>query len=171
MSTITLSCLVVSENPYENAFAVEIDTTKLVSFLRDAIKEKIDDNVKAKDLKLWKVDISFEEENEKLKLVNEKINVNIKDELEGVELKPLSKISKHFPSQPADEHIHIIVQRPVETKEVHCTATYGRKSANFQWTVTRETVTLEGFKKKLCEYFTFPDGTENEHIVIGVVPA
>ena len=172
MSTITLSCLVVGENPYENAFAVEIDTTKLVSFFRDAIKEKNTQafaNVDAKDLKLWKVDISLEEENEKLKLVNEKINVNIKDELEGVELKPLSKISKHFPSQPADEYIHIIVQRPVETKEVHCTATYGRKSANFQWTVTRETVTLEGFKKKLCEYLTFPDGTENEHIIISCV--
>ncbi|GBC32911.2 hypothetical protein GLOIN_2v1571020 [Rhizophagus irregularis DAOM 181602=DAOM 197198] len=171
MSTTTLSCLVVGESPYENAFQVVIDTTqiKTVALLKDAIKEKIDDNVKAKDLKLWKVDISFEEENEKLKLVNTKINVNIKEELEGVELKPLSKISKYFTSQPADEHIHIIVQRPVETKEVHCTATYGRKSANFQWTVSREMVSLEGFKKKLCEYFTFPDGTENEHIVIGRV--
>ena len=131
MSTITLSCLVAGENPYENAFNVKINKTEAVSELRKAIKEEIDDNVKAKDLKLWKVDISLEEENEKLKLVNEKINVNIKDELEGVELKPLSKISKHFPSQPADEHIHIIVQRPVETKEVHCTATYRCKSANF----------------------------------------
>ncbi|EXX72531.1 hypothetical protein RirG_068460 [Rhizophagus irregularis DAOM 197198w] len=28
-------------------------------------------------------------------------------------------------------------------------------------------VSLEGFKKKLCEYFTFSDETENEHIVIG----
>ncbi|PKC05207.1 hypothetical protein RhiirA5_421181 [Rhizophagus irregularis] len=27
-------------------------------------------------------------------------------------------------------------------------------------------VSLEDFKKKLCEYLTFPDGTENEHIVI-----
>jgi hypothetical protein len=99
----------VGENPYENAFAVEIDTTKLVSFFRDAIKEKNTQafaNVDAKDLKLWKVDISLEEENEKLKLVNEKINVNIKDELEGVELKPLSKISKHFPlSQPTSTYI------------------------------------------------------------------
>ncbi|CAG8825143.1 20910_t:CDS:2, partial [Gigaspora margarita] len=112
------------ENPYDNAFAVEIDTTKLVSFFRDAIKEKIDNNVRAKDLKLWKVDISLEEENKKFELVNTKINVNIEEELEGVELKPLSKISKHFPFQPADEHIHIIIQRPVETKEVHCTATY-----------------------------------------------
>jgi hypothetical protein len=172
MSTITLSCLVAGENPYDNAFAVEIDTTKLVSFFKDVIKENqkpFFDNVAPKELKLWKVNISLEEENEKLKLVNKKINVNIKDELEGIELKPLSKISKHFSSQPADEHIYIIVQRPVKTKEVHCTATYGRKSANFQWTVTRETVTLEGFKKKLCEYLTFSDGTENKHIIISHV--
>ena len=101
MSTIIFSCLVVGENPYENAFAVEINTTKLVSFFRDAIKEKNTQafaNVDVKDIKLWKVDISLEELNEKLKLVNEKINVNIKDELEGKELKSLSKISKHFPS-------------------------------------------------------------------------
>ncbi|GBC31026.2 hypothetical protein GLOIN_2v1571020 [Rhizophagus irregularis DAOM 181602=DAOM 197198] len=29
--------------------------------------------------------------------------------------------------------------------------------------------TLEGFKKKLCEYLMFPDRTKNEHIVIGRV--
>ncbi|CAG8672266.1 15472_t:CDS:2 [Funneliformis mosseae] len=89
MSTITLSYLVMGESPYENAFQVVIDTTqiKTAALFKDAIKEKIDDNVK-----------------------------------------------------PADEHIHIIVQRSVETKE-----------------------------KKLCEYFTFPDGIENEHIVIGRV--
>src|SRR4051794_7725583 len=172
MSTITLSCLVVGENPYENAFNVKVNKTEAVSELRKAIKvEKQNDfaNVDADKLKLWKVDISFEKENKKLELVNTKINVNIKEDLCGEELLPLSKISKHFSSQPADEHIHIIVQRPVETKEVHCIATYGHKSANFQWTVTRETVTLEGFKKKLCEYLTFPDGTENEHIVISRV--
>ncbi|RIA79897.1 hypothetical protein C1645_839681 [Glomus cerebriforme] len=172
MSTITLSCLVAGENPYENAFNVKVNKTEAVSELKDAIKEKKApefDNFATDKLKLWKVDISFEEENKKLELVNTKINVNIKEDLGGEELPPLSKISKHFPSQPADEHIHIIVQRPVETKEVHCTVTYGRKSANFQWTVSREMVSLEGFKKKLCEYFTFPDGTENEHIVIGRV--
>ncbi|RIA95469.1 hypothetical protein C1645_816707 [Glomus cerebriforme] len=163
-------CLVAGENPYDNAFAVEIDTTKLVSFLRmllRRIKSLFFDNIAPKELKLWKVDISLEEENEKLKLVNEKINVNIKDELEGVELKPLLKISKHFPSQPADEHIlHIIVQCPVETKEVHCTATYGRKSEKFLWAVTRGQITLSALKTKLQTYFTFPDGTEDEHIVI-----
>ncbi|UZO21093.1 uncharacterized protein OCT59_013496 [Rhizophagus irregularis] len=77
MSIIILSCLVVGENPYDNAFNVKLNKTEA-------------------------------------------------EELSGVELPPLLKISKHFTSQPADEHIHIIVQRPVEMKEVHCTATYGR---------------------------------------------
>jgi 2C-methyl-D-erythritol 2,4-cyclodiphosphate synthase len=90
--------LVVGENPYENAFTIKFIKSEAVSELRKAIKEEIDDNVKAKDLKLWKVDISLEEENEKLDLVNTKINVNIKEELGGVELLPLSKISKYFPS-------------------------------------------------------------------------
>jgi len=84
-----------------------------------------------------------------------------------VELLPLSKISKHFTSQPADEHIHIIVQRPVETKEVHCTATYGRyKPEKFLWAVTRGQITLSALKTRLRTCFTFPDGTEDEHIVI-----
>ncbi|RIA85088.1 hypothetical protein C1645_831342 [Glomus cerebriforme] len=121
MSTITLSCLVVGENPYENAFAVEIETTKLVSFFKKAIKEEQPQtftNVDAKDIKLWKVDISLEEPNKKLELVNTKINVNIKEDLGGEELPPLSKISKYFTSQPADEHIHIIVKLPRKCLEV-----------------------------------------------------
>src|SRR5437868_11208874 len=170
MSTITLSCLVVGENPYENAFNVKINKTEAVSELKDTIKEKqkpFFDNVAPKDIKLWKVDISLKEENKKLFAVNTKINVNIKDKLEGEELKPLSKISKHFPSQPADKHIHIIVQRPVETREVYCTATYGRhKPEKFFWAVTRGQITLSALKTRLRTCFTFPDGTEDEHIVI-----
>ncbi|POG63825.1 hypothetical protein GLOIN_2v1484355 [Rhizophagus irregularis DAOM 181602=DAOM 197198] len=52
------------ENPYENAFAVEIDTMKLVSFFKDVIKENqkpFFDNVASKELKLLKVNISLEE--------------------------------------------------------------------------------------------------------------
>src|SRR4051794_25070402 len=101
MSTITLSCLVVGENPYENSFPVDIDTNKVktVGHLKKAIKEENTQafaNVDAKDIKLWKVDIPFEEENKKLELVNTKINVNIKEDLGGEELPSLSKISKHF---------------------------------------------------------------------------
>ena len=76
------------------------------------IKEELHpkfENVSPNDIKLWKVDISLEEPNEKLKLVNTKININIKEELDGVELLPFLKISKYFPFQPADKHIYIIV--------------------------------------------------------------
>jgi len=134
----------MGENPYENAFPVDIDTDKVktVGHLKDAIKEKIDDNVKAKNIKLWKVDISLKEENKKLNLINTKININIKEELDGVELLPLSKISKHFSSQPADEHIHIIIQHPVEMKEIYCSTTYGHKTKKFQWTVTCGQITF-----------------------------
>ena len=111
MSTITLSCLVVGENSYDNSFSIDIDINKVktIGHHRDTIKEKIDDNVKAKDLKLWKVNISFQKENKKLELTNTKINVNVKKDFGSEELPPLSKISKHFPFQPADEHIYIII--------------------------------------------------------------
>ena len=57
MSTITLSCLVVGENPYENVFEVDIDNNKTVNRLKDAIKENQNpffDNIAPKELKLWK---------------------------------------------------------------------------------------------------------------------
>ncbi|GET03048.1 CRN-like protein [Rhizophagus clarus] len=111
MSTITLSCLVAGENPYNNSSPVDIDTNKVktVGHLKDAIKEKKQNdftNVDADKLKLWKVNISFKESNEKLKLVNTKINVNIKEELGGVELLPLSRLANTFPlSQPTITYI------------------------------------------------------------------
>ncbi|GBB96306.1 hypothetical protein RclHR1_02720021 [Rhizophagus clarus] len=106
------------ENPYDNSFPVDIDTNKVKTVGHQENYQGNDfANVDAYKLKLWKVNISFEEPNEKLDLVDTKINVNIKEDLGGEELPPLSKTSKHFPSQPADEHIHIIVQRPVEAKE------------------------------------------------------
>ena len=104
MSTITLSCLVVGENPYENAFEVDIEINKSISKLRDAIKEKKQNdfaNVDPDKLKLWKVDISLEE-NKKLGLVNTKINVNIKEELGGVDFR---RLANTFPlSKPTYNH-------------------------------------------------------------------
>ena len=56
--SITLLCL-VKGNILANAFAINIDREKLVSHLKEAIKEKIDvpANFKAKDLKVWKKEI------------------------------------------------------------------------------------------------------------------
>src|ERR1044072_2008141 len=131
MSTITLNCLVGGENPYENAFNIEINSTKAVSELKEAIKKKKApdfDNFTADKLKLWKVDISLEEDG-KLSVANTKIN-NINDELGAVRLTSLSKISTHFPSQPADKmNIHIIVQRPEKIGDKGgCITVFDRKT-------------------------------------------
>src|SRR2546430_15880202 len=78
MSTITLNCLVVGENPYENAFNIEINLTKAVNELKETIKEKKApdfNNFAADKLKLWKEDISLLE-NGKLSAVNTEINLN-----------------------------------------------------------------------------------------------
>ncbi|CAI2199430.1 13422_t:CDS:2, partial [Funneliformis geosporum] len=73
--------------------------TNLIKAIRNSnktIKEKKAsefDNFAADKLKLWKVDISLEENGE-LIAANTKINTNIKDELGGIELTSLSKIIK-----------------------------------------------------------------------------
>uniref|UniRef100_U9URH1 Crinkler effector protein N-terminal domain-containing protein n=1 Tax=Rhizophagus irregularis (strain DAOM 181602 / DAOM 197198 / MUCL 43194) TaxID=747089 RepID=U9URH1_RHIID len=57
-SIISPVCL-VKGNTIANAFPVDIDRNQLVRHLKKGIREKIDisENVKAKDLKLWKVEI------------------------------------------------------------------------------------------------------------------
>ena len=56
-SAMSLSCLVIGENPYENAFNVKVNKTESVSELRKAIKEELHpkfENVSPNDIKLWK---------------------------------------------------------------------------------------------------------------------
>ncbi|CAI2177553.1 14627_t:CDS:2 [Funneliformis geosporum] len=96
MLTITLNCLVVGKNPYKNAFSIMTNLIKAIRNSNKTIKEKKAsefDNFAADKLKLWKVDISLEENGE-LIAANTKINTNIKDELGGIELTSLSKIIK-----------------------------------------------------------------------------
>ena len=86
MSTITLSCLVAGENPYENTFNIKVNKIKTISKLRNIIKKKNTQafaNIDTKDIKLQKVDISLKKKNKKLKLINTKININIKEDLGG----------------------------------------------------------------------------------------
>ncbi|POG77719.1 hypothetical protein GLOIN_2v1767555 [Rhizophagus irregularis DAOM 181602=DAOM 197198] len=69
---------------------------------------------------------------------------------------------RHFPRRRNEKLIAIntkiyvnIRERPIETKEVHCTTAYERKSVNFQWTVTREMVMLEA--QQPFSSYTFPE--------------
>ena len=104
--SITLLCL-VKGNTLANAFAVDIDSEKLVSHLKDAIKDKIDvpAGFKAKDLKLWNVTIPDDRDD----LLS---NLTLEN---NAELLATKKVSKYFPVSPAEEHIHVLVELPAST--------------------------------------------------------
>ncbi|RHZ75624.1 hypothetical protein Glove_212g119 [Diversispora epigaea] len=79
MDTITLGCLVKGDDPYDNYFEVEINRTRTVSVLKELIKDKKKNTfatIDANQLKLWNVNVSLSEPNEKLNvLINRDIAV------------------------------------------------------------------------------------------------
>ena len=98
--SITLLCLVKGNLP-ANAFAVDIDSGKLVSHLKEVIKAKKQNDftsVDADKLKVWKVEIPDDRDDE------------LADPALQDELLATKKISKYFPSPPAEECIHVIVE-------------------------------------------------------------
>ncbi|CAH1768329.1 11467_t:CDS:2, partial [Entrophospora sp. SA101] len=107
-------------DPYDNAFDIEIDKTKTVSELKQVIKNSqkpFFNNVAVKNLKLWKVDISFDEPNEKLSVLRDKTCSVIKEQLRGMEMRPILKIDEYFSDIPEGKHIHIIVEHPSVIKK------------------------------------------------------
>jgi len=105
--SITLFCL-VKGNTTANAFEVDIEKDKSISKLKEAIKEKNAQtfaNVDAKDIKLWKVTIPGDQDNQLRNLILQ----------DSDELLAIRKISKYFPDSPLEEHIHVIVSPPEAT--------------------------------------------------------
>ncbi|RIA84334.1 hypothetical protein C1645_742401, partial [Glomus cerebriforme] len=85
-----------------SAFAVDIDREKLVSHLKEAIKESqkpFFDSVPTKNIKLWKIPISDDH-------VNPLSNLSLEN---SNKLLAIRKISKYFPDLPPEEHIHVLV--------------------------------------------------------------
>ena len=77
---------------------------KVVGDLKKVIREEIDvpANFKAKDLKLWKVTIPGDQDDQLTNLILQ----------DSDELLAIRKISKYFPDSPLEEHIHVIVKLP-----------------------------------------------------------
>jgi hypothetical protein len=108
--SITLFCL-VKGNTTANAFEIDIEVDKSISYLKDAIKEKKQNDfagVDADRLRLWKVEIPDDRDD----LLS---TLTLDDE---PELLATKKISKYFPDSPAEEHIHVIVKLPRKCLEV-----------------------------------------------------
>jgi len=163
----TLFCLVHGE-PTANAFSVDIDRGKTVGALKKLIKEEKQNdfnNVDADKLTLWALSPPIKEEDDDglkaLDLQNETGVRKLK--------RATAKISTELSGVPTDGYIHVVVERPSNTKDVRCKATHGRDTETFLWPVTRDTTTLVDLMKKLRSYFTFPDGTEDKDIDVSYV--
>jgi hypothetical protein len=105
--SITLFCL-VKGNTSENAFSVKISRDEPISELKKVIKAENAQtfaNIDAKDLKLWKVPIS-DDHDDQLR------NLSLED---SDELLAIRKISKYFPDSPPEECIHVLVSPPEST--------------------------------------------------------
>ncbi|GBB98627.1 hypothetical protein RclHR1_03280023 [Rhizophagus clarus] len=115
---------VLGEDPFKKFFQFLLDTSEFptIGLLKDAIitSQKLD--FAAKEVKLWSVDFPITDANvnkkEKLDIINKctNINVNIEDELGGVELPTFSMCSNEFITQKNLQHAHIIVQLPTGKK-------------------------------------------------------
>ena len=105
--SITLLCL-VKRNTLVNAFPVDINKDQLVGHLKDAIKtkkHKTFHGVEADELKLWKVTIPGDQDDQLRNLILQNSD----------ELLAIRKISKYFPDSPPEEHIHVLVSPPEST--------------------------------------------------------
>ena len=102
--SITLLCL-VKGNTIANAFPVHIDGNSLVGDLKDAIKAKKApefDNFPADRLKLWKVMIPGDQDDQLRNLILQ----------DSDELLAINDIGDYWPTTPPKKHIHVIVKLP-----------------------------------------------------------
>ena len=101
--SITLFCL-VKGNTTANAFEVDIEKDKSISHLKKVIKEEIDvpANLKVKDLKLWKVTIPGDQDDQIRNLILQDTD----------ELSAINDIGDYWPESPPKKHINVIVKLP-----------------------------------------------------------
>ncbi|GBB90267.1 hypothetical protein RclHR1_17160007 [Rhizophagus clarus] len=102
--SITLLCL-VKRNTIANAFPVHIDGNSLVGDLKDAIKAKKApefDNFLADRLKLWKVMIPSDQDDQLRNLILQ----------DSDELLAINDIGDYWSTSPPKKHIHVIVKLP-----------------------------------------------------------
>jgi len=104
----------MGDDPYENVFTVDIDSSKLVSHLKKAIKQEQPQtfaNIDSKNLKLWKVNIPLDAEPNMSLTTTNKFNITIREGLPDVKsLSPWDDVSDYFSGQPPKKHVHVVVQ-------------------------------------------------------------
>ncbi|KAG0195067.1 hypothetical protein BGX28_002366, partial [Mortierella sp. GBA30] len=102
---VTLFCLVDGES---TPFPVEIESTKTIGQLKDAIKAKKAprfDDVAADELTLWRVTLPLVPLKDRKPIILSKVE-------SATELDPGNDISDEFEEKLPKKTIHLIVQRP-----------------------------------------------------------
>jgi hypothetical protein len=105
--SITLLCL-VKGNILANAFPVDIEKDQLVGHLKKVIKAEQPQtfaNVDAKDIKLWKVEIGGDHDDQLRNLTL----------LDQDELLAINDIGDYWTEKPLKKHIHVLVEPPETT--------------------------------------------------------
>ena len=105
--SITLLCL-VKGNTTASAFPVDINKDQLVGHLKKVIKAEQPQtfaNVDAKDLKLWKVTIPGDQDDQLRNLILQ----------DSDELLAINEIGEYWTEKPPKKRIHVIVSPPETT--------------------------------------------------------
>lgn len=109
-----LNCLVHGETPpVDRVFTVEVAKSKTVAILRDVIREKKPNNFRSVDadqLSLWKVSFPLDccvDKVLKQLVLEDSVTKGIQ------KLLPAKKLSSYFSDEPAEEHLHVIVESPL----------------------------------------------------------
>src|SRR5688572_17728244 len=105
MSNVTLFCLIQGDN-LDNIFKVEIKTNKSVNDLKEVIRKKKPDAFDKVDIKkLWKVNISLEENVNKINILKTQPCASIK-RFKGEELNTTKKVVEYFSNKFSNKYIH-----------------------------------------------------------------
>jgi hypothetical protein len=110
MTSVTLNCLVIGEDPYTKCFSVDdISTRKNINTLKKVINDDIKSGLPTKDLKLFQVDVPLgktRDENVVAMLKTGDLSI-------GLEMNNnLQPINDYFSAQPPITNLHILVQLP-----------------------------------------------------------
>ncbi|KAF9415354.1 hypothetical protein BGZ94_000118 [Podila epigama] len=152
---LTLFCLVDGES---TPFPVEIESTKTIGDLKDAIKDKKAprfDDVAADELTLWRVSIPDADDDE-----NDEESPVLLDSIPSKDKKKLKAthdLSDVFKETPPKKTIHIIVQRPAPA----CTPTPTQRVSVPQDRIEQELkVILSGTQHHFAHQTVYPKDVE-----------
>ncbi|RHZ60281.1 hypothetical protein Glove_355g96 [Diversispora epigaea] len=146
--SITLICL-VKGSTFANAFAVDIDGSKLVGHLKEAIKAKNQNDfagVDADKLRLWKVEIPDDRDD----LLNN-ISFQGQDELLATR-----DIKNYWTEKPPKRHIHVIVRLLFSLEEtLSCITSPIKYSPNATTSTSTTSVNYSTRPKEVLPWDTF----------------